>query len=169
MLFNQMLKEEMISKLADNLPAIRARMKISQSDLAEAVGIGRQTLMSIENGSSKMRWDTFLALLFILSTDPDAKNLMNLLGLKFEDTFFAIGEDMCNRKNVSQTIQDKLWTDVKGYDNVTIRGFAPLPLGLNEEKCPKCGKKNLRGALITKTADQLDPNILCMECGYWRE
>ena len=35
--------------------------------------------------------------------------------------------------------------------------------------CPKCGSKNLTGAIITETADEQDPNILCLDCGYWRD
>ena len=169
MLYNQSWRESLISKLTINLPALRARMKISQLDLAEAVGIGRQTLISIENGTNKMRWDTFLALMLVLAKDPDAAELMELLELKFDDICFAIGEEMCKRKNTSHVIQEKLWTDEVGYENATIRGFAPLPAGLVNTKCPKCGNANLRGVLITQNADEQDPNIVCIDCGYWRD
>lgn len=169
MLFSQTWRESLISKLATNLPTLRAKIKISQSDLADAVGIGRQTLISIENGTNKMRWDTFLALMVILAKDPDAAELMELLDLKFEDICIAIGEDMCNRKITPQIIQDKLWTDESNHGKVFLRGFAPLPVGLINTQCPKCGSTRLRGALISENADQQDPNILCIDCGYWRD
>lgn len=35
------IKEELIEKLVLNLPSLRAKMKISQAELAEVVGIGR--------------------------------------------------------------------------------------------------------------------------------
>lgn len=169
MLNDQVWREQLISKLSTNLPTIRSKIKISQSSLAEAVGIGRQTLISIENGSNKMRWDTFLALMLILSKDPDAASLMDLLELKIDDICFIIGEDMYNRKKTSPVLQDKMWTDVEGHENAVIRGFAPLPAGLVNTKCPKCGSTNLKGVLITETADAEDPNIICTDCGYWRD
>ncbi len=43
---------------------------------------------------------------------------------------------------------------------------APLPIGYKYTACPKCGSLHLTGALLTKDADELDPNILCKECGY---
>lgn len=68
-------------------------------------------------------------------------------------------------------MQDKdLWTDGGKSDiNFHVRGLVALPIGLKECKCPKCGGTNLKGALITETADEQDPNILCMDCGYWRD
>ena len=63
---------------------------------------------------------------------------------------------------------DKLWTDYESdYD--TVRAVCPLPAGIKGSKCPKCGSKELTGALITPTADEQDPNILCKDCGYWRD
>ncbi|HEY8364871.1 MAG TPA: hypothetical protein VIK84_04795 [Haloplasmataceae bacterium] len=44
-----------------------------------------------------------------------------------------------------------------------------LPSGLKNACCPKCNSKNLTGAIITEFADEFDPNILCRDCGYWRD
>ena len=41
-----------------------------------------------------------------------------------------------------------------------------LPLGWRKAKCPKCGSHELTGAIITPTADDFDPNILCERC-HW--
>lgn len=59
-----------------------------------------------------------------------------------------------------------IWTDDPN-DTRTLRGHAPLPIGLKGQKCPKCGSHELTGAIITETADEYDPNILCCNCGYW--
>ena len=63
---------------------------------------------------------------------------------------------------------DKLWTDYESEYN-TVRLICPLPIGIKGTKCPKCGSKELTGALITPTANEQDPNILCKDCGYWRD
>ena len=54
-------------------------------------------------------------------------------------------------------------------EELNVRGTCPLPVGCKNEKCPKCGSSNLTGAIITETADEQDPNILCLDCGYWRD
>lgn len=62
----------------------------------------------------------------------------------------------------------RIWTDDPN-DNRTLHGVVSLPLGLEGSSCPKCGSQNLIGAIITETADEFDPNILCCKCGYWRD
>ncbi|HEY8364873.1 MAG TPA: hypothetical protein VIK84_04805 [Haloplasmataceae bacterium] len=52
---------------------------------------------------------------------------------------------------------------------ITIKRLCELPIGLKDSLCPKCGSKELTGAIITETADEFDPNILCKNCGYWRD
>ena len=42
----------------------------------------------------------------------------------------------------------------------------PLPIGYKYTACPKCGSLHLIGALLTDNADELDPDILCKDCGY---
>ena len=159
-------KDELVEKLVNNLPALRAKMKISQAELAEAVGIGRQTIISIENKNSKMRWDTFLAMMLVISRNNDAAELMSLLGLNFNDISLIIEDSLTSRKS-SSSLQDKLWTDNNYSGDVTIGGFVPLPIGLRNAKCPKCHSSNIKGIMIMPTADEQDPNIVCLDCGYW--
>lgn len=168
-MLNNTRKEELVEKLVINLPAVRAKMKISQAELAESVGIGRQTLVSIENKNSKMRWDTFLAMMLVISKDPEASELLTLLGLNMSDVGTIIEDSLSMRKNSSGSLQEKLWTDSNYSGDTTIRGFAPLPIGLRNSKCPKCQSVNIRGAIIMPTADEQDPNIICLDCGYWRD
>lgn len=63
---------------------------------------------------------------------------------------------------------EKLWTDYES-NHGNVRAVCSLPIGVRGAKCPKCGSKNLTGALITPTANEQDPNILCKDCGYWRD
>ena len=61
---------------------------------------------------------------------------------------------------------ENIWTDNK-EDKRTLKGLCSLPVGYKDAQCPKCKSKKITGALITETADEQDPNILCLECGYW--
>ena len=74
-----------------------------------------------------------------------------------------------NNNAIIESVKGKLWTDNKNTTGVFLRGLAPLPVGVKSSACPKCGSNNMTGALITETADESDPNILCIECGYWRD
>ena len=160
-------KEEYVDSLIDNLPALRAKMGISQSELADMIGIGRQTLISLENKKGRLKWDTFLALVMVFSNDRDASGLLKLLGLHLQDIETKIQDDILVRKGVVNLSLEKIWTDSNLTDEVTLRGIVPLPIGLKSCKCPKCQSRNVRGAIIMPTADEQDPNIICLDCGFW--
>jgi DNA-directed RNA polymerase subunit RPC12/RpoP len=63
---------------------------------------------------------------------------------------------------------NKIWIDYN-IDYTIVLSLCPLPFGIKSSVCPKCGSKEMSGALITPTADEQDPNILCKDCGYWRD
>lgn len=42
--------------MAENLPALRARLGLSQTQLADCIGVTRQTISSIENQSRELSW-----------------------------------------------------------------------------------------------------------------
>lgn len=48
--------------LTTELPVLRARLGISQETLAKNIGLSRQTYCAIENGTRRMTWTIFMAL-----------------------------------------------------------------------------------------------------------
>lgn len=65
-----------------------------------------------------------------------------------------------------------LWTEAKSDGSIdlrTCRAYAPLPLGMRGSSCLRCASDSLVGALITENADERDPNLLCVNCNYWRD
>ena len=52
-------------------------------------------------------------------------------------------------------------------DNRPVRRQVPLPLGWEDRRCICCGSFQLIGAVITESADEFDPNILCIDCLNW--
>lgn len=42
-----------------------------------------------------------------------------------------------------------------------------LPVGWQGRPCPNCRSGNLRGALISPSADEQDPDVLCTACGLY--
>ena len=47
-------KDELIDKLTDELPALRAKLGLSQDELSNIIGISRQTYSGIENKKRRM-------------------------------------------------------------------------------------------------------------------
>jgi DNA-binding XRE family transcriptional regulator len=162
------VKDELVAKLVSNLPSLRAKLGITQSDLAISIGIGRQTLLAIENLRGRMRWDTFLAAVVIFSRGEATSEYMKFLGIHLQNIEDFVHDEIMDRKGNYMSNVKKLWTDYES-DYGSIRELTPLPVGIANSVCPKCGSEHLTGALITPTADEYDPNILCMDCGYWRD
>ena len=74
-------KDEYMSKMADNLVLLRTNLRLKQTDLANKVGISRQTLMGIENKKRPMTWNTFVALLSIFREDNSTNSLLEHFGI----------------------------------------------------------------------------------------
>ena len=53
----------LMKSLTDDLPVLRARLGLSQEELADRIGISRQTYGGIETKKREMNWTIFMALL----------------------------------------------------------------------------------------------------------
>ena len=67
--------------MAENLPALRAKLGLTQSDLAELIGVTRQTISAAENKSRDLSWTNFLSLLFLFSQNSPTKDLLTVLDI----------------------------------------------------------------------------------------
>jgi DNA-binding XRE family transcriptional regulator len=74
-------QETAIKKMTQSLPALRTMLQLSQAQLAELIGVGRQTLVAFETGKRTMTWNTFLSLLFVFSQREETKELLCVLGI----------------------------------------------------------------------------------------
>lgn len=54
--------------LIENLPSLRARVGITQKELANVIGISRQTYYALETSKREMSWPIFLAIVFIFDS-----------------------------------------------------------------------------------------------------
>lgn len=59
-------------------------MGITQAQLADCVGITRQTLTAIENGSRKLTWSNYLAMCYVFSSDEETGALLRFLKINPE-------------------------------------------------------------------------------------
>ena len=63
------VRYKMMDVLKEELPVLRAKARMSQEEVAEKVGISRQTLNAIETGKREMSWTTFLALIALFQNN----------------------------------------------------------------------------------------------------
>ncbi len=78
---DQFNRDEFAELLASDLRILRAGARLSQSEVAHAVGISRQTYSSYENKTRVIPWNMCLALLFYFQTLPDARRLLDAIHL----------------------------------------------------------------------------------------
>lgn len=71
----------LIEILTEELPVLRARLRISQADLARGIGISRQTYSLIETKKQRMTWITYMAMIAFFSADKRTRKALAELGL----------------------------------------------------------------------------------------
>ena len=57
-------KEELIGELMPELRMLRVKADVTQEELANIIGLSRQTYSQIESGNKVMSWNTYLSLIF---------------------------------------------------------------------------------------------------------
>lgn len=70
------LRNTIVEFLRKELPVLRAKARISQEDIAEKIGISRQTYSSIETGKREMSWTIFLALIAYFQNNESTKKMI---------------------------------------------------------------------------------------------
>jgi len=63
------------------LPAMRHTLNVTQKELAERVGLTRQTIISFETRQRPLPWHTYLALVLYFQQYDISRDFMNKLGL----------------------------------------------------------------------------------------
>lgn len=72
-------QERLINILTNELPVLRARLRISQAELSRGIGISRQTYSLVETKKQSMTWVTYMAMIaFFASHSKTQKDLIEL-------------------------------------------------------------------------------------------
>lgn len=71
------IRKVLIQKLIHELPVLRARLGATQADIAERIGISRQTYNSIETLKREMNWTTFVALIAVFQNNQETRRMLN--------------------------------------------------------------------------------------------
>lgn len=74
-------KDTCIELLYENLVPLRAKAGITQAEIANFVGVSRQTYYAIETGQRTMSWNTYLSLLFFFDTNNFTRGMLRDLNI----------------------------------------------------------------------------------------
>lgn len=78
---NSLDREKYAALMSQNLQILRLKADLSQEDLANLLGVTRQTISAIETGQRTMSWTAFLALFLLFLNNKETKQLMIALGI----------------------------------------------------------------------------------------
>jgi DNA-binding XRE family transcriptional regulator len=126
-------KEEYISRLLPQLATLRARVGVSQDELASLVGISRQTYCLTESGSRSISWNTFLSLIMFYDYNSRTHDLIRSIGAFPEDLFYQF--------NLGQT-----------NDNSFLRVGESLNAGSMLDELDEGGKRTVKAVLAAEYA-----------------
>lgn len=95
-LISKEYKSSSISILCDNLAALRARIGVTQEELANVIGVSRQTYYGIENGAKSMTWAIYLSLIFFFNCVDDTSEMLKELRIFPIDLVCRFNEQLEN-------------------------------------------------------------------------
>ena len=72
-------KKAYCERLSKNIPVIRAKLGVSQTELAQRVGIARSSLALYEVGKKELPWSAFVAMLMLFLSNEETKAVFNSL------------------------------------------------------------------------------------------
>lgn len=87
-------RSHLMETLTYELPVLRARLGISQQELARRVGISRQTYNNIETGKKKINWLTFNALIAVFESNDETNAMLEKIDGFKNELLIALGSTL---------------------------------------------------------------------------
>lgn len=81
----------LMGMLVHELPVLRARLGISQAELAKRTGISRQTYNNIETGKKRINWLTFNALIAVFKSNEETSSMLERIDGFEKELLIALG------------------------------------------------------------------------------
>ena len=67
--------------MSQKLLVLRTMLRLSQAELAQVIGVSRQTVVAMEANKRPISWNTFLSLILVFSKHKSTNQLMRLCGI----------------------------------------------------------------------------------------
>lgn len=106
-------REALIARLVQELPILRTKLGASQEELANLIGITRQTYSTFETARRPMSWSIYLALLMVFDNDSRTHKYIRSAGL-FPDRLFGTSGVERKAPSLSSFVQME-GDDIRSY------------------------------------------------------
>ena len=139
-------RQLLMSKLVDELPVLRTKLGTSQDELANIVGISRQTYSSIETKRRKMSWGIFLSLILVFDSNESTHDFLRKAGL-FPDMILK-DDNVNNKKQPILSFMQMYDDDIKNHlDEQAIHAIEAVIM-VEYARC-----NNMTGEAVIKAFD----------------
>lgn len=72
-------KKKLAARLTEALPALRGAAKATQEEIANIIGVSRQTYNAIEMQKRPMSWNTYMSLILFFDYNPNTHDTIRRL------------------------------------------------------------------------------------------
>ena len=72
-------KDKVIDKMMSNLVPLRTMLHLTQEQIAQLIGVTRQTIVAFETGKRRMTWGTYLSFLFLFYSNSSTRSLLEIM------------------------------------------------------------------------------------------
>ena len=113
-------KNQYIQCMTRLLPELRITAGNSQEELANIIGVSRQTLSSIESGKRKLSWPTFLALVLYFLSNPKTQEMLSESEAYPEKVIGKINGNFLPQNNIGISMPDDISKMIAALDEQGI-------------------------------------------------
>ena len=100
-------RKKYISDFIPELPALRIKAGFSQEELANVIGVSRQTYGAIERGTQKLTWTTYLSLIFFFDYNTATHDLLRSISGFPKDFMLQLNKpDHINSLDISAMVDE---------------------------------------------------------------
>ena len=120
-------KDRLISALTPELIMLRTKAEISQEELAEMIGISRQTYGSIERGARRMSWSTFLSLVLFYDCNQKTHQMLRSIETIPQEMMRKFNEDVAPKDvNLGLFLGEGADMVINSLDDQAIRSIRTM-------------------------------------------
>ena len=137
------------SALANLLPELRAKAKVSQIDLCKMIGISRQSYSLIEGKHREMMWTTYLSLILYFDYNLDTREMLRASDAYPEELFLQINEGKDPEQVFNTTCPGDMTDILRELDEPALHALKTMLL-VEYARC-----KKISSEAVIKTFDGL--------------